>query len=126
MTIDWKTLPSLSSLRAFELTAQSGNFAAAARALNVTHAAIAQRVRALEADLGVALVRRSGRSITLTEPGRRLASHLSDGFGTIAAGIAQLKAEQSAKPVQIARHSSGEDGNWRSVDLPRKKKLRRL
>jgi len=101
LSFDWKTLPSLSSLRAFELTARSGNFASAARELNVTHAAIAQRVRSLEADLGVSLARRSGRSMMLTEEGTRLARHLSEGFGTIADGINEAKAKQTAKPVQI-------------------------
>ena len=55
---DWRHLPSLSALRAFEATARLGGFSAAARALNVTHAAVAQQVRALESELGVALVQR--------------------------------------------------------------------
>ncbi len=101
MALDWKNLPSLSSLRAFELTARSGSFASAARELNVTHAAIAQRVRSLEAHLGISLARRSGRSVVLTEAGTRLARDLTDGFGTIAAGIDGLRADQVAKPVQI-------------------------
>lgn len=102
MGLDWKALPSLASLRAFELTARSGNFASAARELNVTHAAIAHRVRSLEADLGVALARRSGRSVVLTEAGVRLAQHLTEGFGTIAAGISELRTDQGKSPVQIA------------------------
>ena len=102
MELNWKALPSLASLRAFELTARSGNFATAARELNVTHAAIAQRVRSLEADLGVALARRSGRSVVLTEAGVRLAQHLTEGFGTIAAGIGELRADQGKSPIQIA------------------------
>lgn len=102
MKIDWKALPSLSSLRAFELTARIGNFASAARELNVTHAAIAQRVRSLETHLGIVLARRSGRSVVLTDAGARLASHLTEGFGTIATGIEKLKADQSEQPVKIA------------------------
>ncbi|MDP7152554.1 MAG: LysR substrate-binding domain-containing protein [Paracoccaceae bacterium] len=102
MELNWKALPSLASLRAFELTARSGNFATAARELNVTHAAIAQRVRSLEADLGVVLARRSGRSVVLTEAGVRLAQHLTEGFGTIAAGIGELREDQGKSPVQIA------------------------
>lgn len=102
MELDWKALPSLASLRAFELTARRGSFAAAARELNVTHAAIAQRVRSLEADLGVSLARRAGRSVVLTEAGTRLAQHLSDGFGTIADGVRALREEQQDAPVQIA------------------------
>ena len=94
-------MPSLSSLRAFELTARSGNFASAARELNVTHAAIAQRVRSLEADLGISLARRSGRSMVLTEDGTRLARYQSEGFGIIAAGLNETRANLEAKPVQI-------------------------
>ena len=100
--IDWKVLPSLASLRAFELTARSGNFATAARELNVTHAAIAQRVRSLETDLGVPLARRSGRTVVLTEAGAQLARYLTEGFGTIAEGIRELQADQTQTPLQIA------------------------
>lgn len=101
MEFDWKTLPSLASLRAFELTARTGNFATAARELNVTHAAIAQRVRSLETDLGVSLVRRSGRNVVLTHAGARLATQLTDGFRTIASGIEDLRREESQRPVRI-------------------------
>ena len=45
---DWRSLPSLTALRAFAATAELRNFSQAARALNVTHAAVAQQVRALE------------------------------------------------------------------------------
>lgn len=102
MDLDWRTLPSLASLRAFELTARRGSFAAAARELNVTHAAIAHRVRALEADLGTALARRAGRSVELTEAGRRLAQRLTEGFGAIAEGVEEIREARSRAPVQIA------------------------
>jgi LysR family glycine cleavage system transcriptional activator len=45
--MDWRTIPSLSALRAFEAMARLGDFSAAARELNVTHAAISQQVRYL-------------------------------------------------------------------------------
>jgi DNA-binding transcriptional LysR family regulator len=41
MSVDWRDIPSLASLRAFDATARHGGFAGAARSLNVTHAAIA-------------------------------------------------------------------------------------
>ncbi len=66
MTLRWKDLPPLSALRAFQAVAEAGGYAQAARALNVTHAAVAQQVRGLEAQLGVALVARSGRGMALT------------------------------------------------------------
>lgn len=100
--INWRKLPSLSSLRAFELTARTGSFAAAARALNVTNAAVAQQVRGLERELGVALARRSGRSVSLTDAGTRLADRLTEGFGLLADGIDEVRQQQQAQPVQIA------------------------
>ena len=45
---DWRQLPPLSTLRAFEATARLEGYSAAARALNVTPAAIAQQVSKLE------------------------------------------------------------------------------
>ena len=56
-----------------EATATEGSFAGAARALNVTHAAVAQQVRSLEAHLGVRLTARQGRGIVLTPAGEELA-----------------------------------------------------
>ena len=60
---DWLHLPPLSALRAFEAAARLGGFSAAARALNVTHAAVAQQVRALEEHLGAPLIHREGRGM---------------------------------------------------------------
>ncbi len=97
----WRELPPLSMLRAFDATAQAGSFAEAGRALNVTHAAVTQAVRALEAELGVTLVRRAGRTVALTEAGERLARALDEGFGTVAAGIATLRAAETRRVVRV-------------------------
>jgi LysR family transcriptional regulator, glycine cleavage system transcriptional activator len=102
MSSRWRDLPSLSSLRAFDATARHGGFTGAGRVLNVTHAAVTQQVRALEAELGVALVRRTGRTVTLTDAGQRLAQTLSQGFGTIGAGIEELRQSQVHRPLRVA------------------------
>ena len=78
--IDWTKMPSLTALRAFEAAAQSGSFSAAARSLNVTHAAVAQQVRALEDYLGLVLIHRSPRGVALSADGKALADSLRDGF----------------------------------------------
>ncbi|WP_163360047.1 LysR family transcriptional regulator, partial [Enterobacter hormaechei] len=44
--------PPLATLRAFDAAARHLNFRLAAEELNVTHGAVAQQVRALEASLG--------------------------------------------------------------------------
>jgi DNA-binding transcriptional LysR family regulator len=72
-------------IQAFVAIADEGGFQAAADALNVTQTAITQRLRKLEDFLGVALVERTTRSVSLTTIGRdfvprarRLLVELSD------------------------------------------------
>jgi LysR family transcriptional regulator, glycine cleavage system transcriptional activator len=98
----WRDLPSLSLLRAFDATAREGSFAAAGRVLNVTHAAVTQAVRALEAELGVPLVRRAGRTVALTEAGEALARALGDGLDVIEAGLADLRRDEARRVVRVA------------------------
>ena len=73
MPVTWRQMPPLAALRAFEATARLKSFSAAARELNVTHAAVAQQVRALEAFLETTLVTRDGRALALTAEGADLA-----------------------------------------------------
>ncbi|OWU85961.1 hypothetical protein ATO6_03540 [Oceanicola sp. 22II-s10i] len=100
--IDWRDLPSLSSLRAFEATARLDGFSAAARALNVTPAAVAQQVRGLEAELGVTLVRRQGRGLVLTPEGAGLVAALTDGFGTIAEAVTRVRQDEAQRSVRVS------------------------
>lgn len=58
----------------FVTVVECGSVAEAARRLNITPTALAQRIAALEADFGCALVVRSGRTVRPTEGGLRLAS----------------------------------------------------
>jgi LysR family glycine cleavage system transcriptional activator len=95
-------LPSPTALRAFEAAARAGGFSAAGRELNVTHAAVAQQVRALEAHLGLSLLYREGRGLKLTDEGARLAAALSESFRTIADAIAELAEADRARPLRIS------------------------
>ncbi|WP_298987210.1 LysR substrate-binding domain-containing protein [uncultured Roseibium sp.] len=101
MLIDWRNLPPLAALRAFDATARHGGFAGAARSLNVTHAAIAQHVRGLEAHLGVSLAVRQGRKVVLTQSGKQLAHALEDGFDMISSGIARLKEAHANRALRV-------------------------
>lgn len=56
-------------LESFVLAVDNGSIAEAARRLNLTAAAVAKRIHALENDIGAALVARSGRTIRPTEAG---------------------------------------------------------
>lgn len=62
-------------LESFIMVAECGSVAEAARRLNLTPAALAQRLRALERDLGHPLVMRSGRTVRPTEEGLAILDH---------------------------------------------------
>ena len=98
---DWPRFPSLTALRAFEATARLEGFSAAARVLNVTHAAVAQQVRALEEELGAELVYREGRRMSLTATGAKLATALSESFRNIEAAVNEVKAVQPGAPLRV-------------------------
>ncbi len=99
--MEWSRLPPLSMLRAFEAAARLGGYSAAGRELNVTHAAVAQQVRALEERLGVALMRRDGRAVRPSPEGRALAEGLGAGLETMRAALAELARDAAARPVRV-------------------------
>jgi len=94
-------MPSLPALRGFEAAVRAGSFSAAARELNVTHAAIAQHVRSLEAHLGQSLLVRDGRQMVPTDAGARLAIDLQEGFSQIIKGVRDLSDDADMQPLQI-------------------------
>lgn len=109
--MDWRALPSLSALRAFEAAARCGSLSAAARELNVTHAAIAQHLRTLEDHFGLTLMERSGKAMVVTDAARDLATALSAGFGQIAAAARDLALRDACRPLRVALTPSFA-GNW--------------
>ncbi|MBV8803806.1 MAG: LysR family transcriptional regulator, partial [Sinobacteraceae bacterium] len=62
-----RPLPSLESLRVFAACVRHGNFSKAAAELGITPTAVSQRMRALEAQLGIKLFRRHGPRLTTTD-----------------------------------------------------------
>jgi LysR family glycine cleavage system transcriptional activator len=99
--MDRSGLPTLSTLRAFEAAARHASFSAAGRELNVTHAAISQQVRRLEAELGLALVRRAGRGLALTPVGAELGRRLTEGLDVMRAAVAEALQDQARRPLQV-------------------------
>ncbi|SEP10648.1 LysR family transcriptional regulator, glycine cleavage system transcriptional activator [Salinihabitans flavidus] len=100
--MDWHRFPPLNALRAFAAVAEAGTTTRAGARLNVSHAAVSQQLRSLETHLGVALVDRSGRSLTLTDDGERLAQVLLSGFGEIDAVIAEITGQEDRRPLQVS------------------------
>lgn len=60
-------------LRSFLLTVEGGSMSEAARRQDLSPAAVTQQIRALERELGTALIARTGRTVRPTEAGHRLA-----------------------------------------------------
>lgn len=115
--MDWRRFPSLSALRAFAAFAEARSLEQAGARIGVTHAAISQQIRALEGELGVALVDRGGRRLTLTVDGQRLAEALSQGFSQIATTIAQITGANETAPLRITTTPSFAAG-WLMPRLP--------
>lgn len=58
--------------RTFLVAAETASFSAAAARLSLTQSAVSTQIRRLEEDLGCALFDRTGKSVTLSEQGRKL------------------------------------------------------
>ena len=104
--MDWRSLPSLSALRAFAALAQTGSFTRAGEALNVSHAAVSQQVRALEERLGVPLLPRDGRRGVLTAEGERLAAALDTAFLAIGRAVDEVTGADAWRPLQVTTTSA--------------------
>ncbi len=115
--MDWLNLPPLAALRAFAAFAEKRNVVDAGLALNVSHAAISQQLRALEKHLGVALLDRSGKSLTLTGDGEHLARALHLGFGAIEVAVGDLARSGQDRPVHVSLTSSFA-ASWLMPRLP--------
>jgi DNA-binding transcriptional LysR family regulator len=65
-------------LQSFVTVVESGSIAEAARRLNLTAAGVAQRIRALEREIGARLVFRSGRNVRATEAGMAILANVRE------------------------------------------------
>ena len=96
-----RQLPSLNALRAFDAVARLRSVSAAAAELSVTPSAVSRQVSNLEEDIGIALLRRDGRRVRLTEDGRRLESGLADAFSQIAGAVERLRQTSPGNRLRI-------------------------
>ena len=97
-----KLLPPLDHLRAFEAAARHLSFRKAAEELNVTPAAVSQRIRALEAQLQITLFKRLTRAVILTDAGQKLATDVREGLSLIRRGLATLEADKRFNVLTIS------------------------
>ena len=83
----------LSGLRYFEVAARLNSYSKAAEELFVSQAAVSQKIRQLEEQLGCKLFIRKGRVMALTQEGRTLFKHVSDGFEEVIVGLNKIQSE---------------------------------
>jgi LysR family glycine cleavage system transcriptional activator len=91
------TLPSLNALHAFVVTARTGSVAAAAKELHVTPSAVSHQIKRLEESLGLRLLQRSNKKISLTALGATYHEAVSAAFDAI--GAATERLDRQRKPV---------------------------
>ncbi len=99
--MNWRDFPPLAALRAFAALAGNGSVSRAAGALGVSHAAVSQQLRALEAHLGLRLLRRDGRGVALTAEGERLAAAVTTGFAAMERVLAELTGADADRPLHV-------------------------
>jgi len=95
-------LNQLDGLLAFWKVAEHRGFAAAAGALEVSPSALSQAIRTLEARLGVRLLNRTTRSVSLTEAGQAYLSRIGPALGEVLEAGEQLHALQG-RPSGLLR-----------------------
>ncbi|MGL4603067.1 MAG: LysR family transcriptional regulator, partial [Iodobacter sp.] len=97
----------LSDLQVFLRVAREGSFTRAAAQLGVSQSALSHAITALEARLGLRLLTRTTRSMSLTEAGQRLQNGISPHFEGIEAELTAL-GELRDKPSGQIRITTAE------------------
>ncbi|AXI45757.1 LysR family transcriptional regulator [Sulfitobacter sp. SK012] len=100
--MNWKDLPSLTSLKAFAVAAEHQNLTKAAAVLNVTHSAISQQIRTLERHLGIRLFTRTQHGISLTSQGEYLAAGLLNSFASMSSVLENMADAENSRPLLVS------------------------
>jgi DNA-binding transcriptional LysR family regulator len=79
--------PVLSELHLLTVLADTRSYTQAARRLGISKASASMRISELERAVGMPLVRRSSRSVALTEAGQQLVEEVRDAFSRIEQGF---------------------------------------
>lgn len=96
-----RELPNLDWLRVFAAAAATENFALAAAQLGVTPGAVSQRIKSLEAFVGLRLFQRSAQAVRLTDTGKRYAQRIAPLLDQLTAATREVTHAEAAGPVRI-------------------------
>lgn len=109
-------LPPLASLRAFAAVGRILSFRRAGDELLITQSAVSYHVKQLEDYLGVELLVRRGRTVSLTMAGASFLDKVSAGFAIIEDGVRDLRKDGSVVRVSLLPSFAA---NWLVPRLPR-------
>jgi LysR family glycine cleavage system transcriptional activator len=82
-----KHLPPLESLRVLAACVRLGNFSSAAAELGITPTAVSQRIRGLEAQLGLTLFKRHGPKLSTTDRARALGQRIEQALALMRSAV---------------------------------------
>jgi DNA-binding transcriptional LysR family regulator len=102
--------PDLNLVAVFLAVADTRSFRGAAERLGVTSSAVSQAMRRMEDGMGVALVQRTTRSVSLTEAGQRLRERVAPAIAEVELALdhAQDRDAQPSGQLRLAVSSIAE------------------
>jgi LysR family transcriptional regulator, glycine cleavage system transcriptional activator len=92
-------LPPLDSLRILAVCVRHGNFSRAAAELGITPTAVSQRIRALEAQIGIELFSRHGPRLAPTGRAKALGQRLEHALGLMRAAVDDCR--RGSHPLRV-------------------------
>lgn len=95
-------LPPFFALAALEAAARHRSYSRAADELSVTHGAVSQQIRKLEAELGARLFERRGNAMIPTPAAARLAADTGRALGLLKEGLASFAAQALNDPLMVS------------------------
>lgn len=98
-------LPPFFALRALEAAARHRSYSRAAQELAVTHGAVSQQIRRLEAELGARLFERRGNGMIPTPDAQKLAAEVARGIGVLSNAVDDFHAAAFRAPLVISLES---------------------
>ena len=102
MSVPRKFLPSISSLRALEALDRLGSASAAAEELALTQGAVSRQLQTLERQLGLELVQRDQKRLTLTSEAQDYAAEIRQALNQIVQSTLRLQAAPLAGTLNLA------------------------